>query len=210
MAPQYQAPAVLPFGVVQPVVTAQAGDRPALFSEALLRLDKFTKLFPIYFSGTPSEDPHDFLDRCYEVLQNMGIIESNGVDFSMFQVTGSAERWWKDYVFTKPVGSPALTWEKFSQLFLENFLPITLRENYRKQFEHLQQGNMSVTQYKTSFVDLTHHALLLLLLPTDRERVRRFIDGLVQPIKLQMAKETRSRISFQMTANVAGRIEMVL
>ncbi|XP_070046156.1 uncharacterized protein [Nicotiana tomentosiformis] len=67
---------------------------------------------------------------------------------------------------------------------------------------------MSVTQYKTHFVDLARHALLLL--PTERERVRRFIDGLVQPIKLQMDKETRSEFSFQTTANVARRIEMVL
>jgi len=168
MAPQNQAPAVPPVGVVQPVVAAQAGDRPALSSEALLRLDKFTKLFPIHFSGTPSEDPHDFLDRCYEVLQNMGIVESNGVDFAVFQMTGSAKRWWKDYVFTRPVGSPALIWEQFSQLCLEKFLPITLRENYRKQFECLQQGSMSVTQHETCFVDLDRHALLLL--PTKRER----------------------------------------
>ncbi|XP_070040718.1 uncharacterized protein [Nicotiana tomentosiformis] len=71
---------------------------------------------------------------------------------------------------------------------------------------------MPVTQYETRFVDLARHALLLL--PTERVRVRvrvrRFIDGVVQPIKLQMANETGSEISFQMAANVAKRIEMVL
>lgn len=46
--------------------------------------------------------------------------------------------------------------------------------------------------------------------PRERERVRRFIDGLAQPIRLQIAKETRSEISFQMTPNVARRVEMVL
>ncbi|XP_070055091.1 uncharacterized protein [Nicotiana tomentosiformis] len=67
---------------------------------------------------------------------------------------------------------------------------------------------MIVTQYETHFVDLDRHALLLL--PTEEERVRRFIDGLTHPNRLQMAKETGSEISFQMTANVARRIEMVL
>ncbi|XP_070055128.1 uncharacterized protein [Nicotiana tomentosiformis] len=67
---------------------------------------------------------------------------------------------------------------------------------------------MTVTQYETHFVDLVCHALLLL--PTERERVRRFIDGLAQPIRLQMAKETGSEISIQAAANVARRVEVVL
>ncbi|XP_070045078.1 uncharacterized protein [Nicotiana tomentosiformis] len=51
-------------------------------SEALWRLDMFTKLFPVYFSGASSEDPYEYLDNCHEVLQNMGIMETNGVDFA--------------------------------------------------------------------------------------------------------------------------------
>ena len=67
---------------------------------------------------------------------------------------------------------------------------------------------MTVAQYDSRFVDLARHALLLL--PTEGERVRRFIEGLTHPIRLQMAKETGSEISFQAAANVARRIEMVL
>ncbi|XP_070033004.1 uncharacterized protein [Nicotiana tomentosiformis] len=163
-------------------------------SESLLRLDKFTKLFLVHFSGTPTEDPHDYLDCFYEVLQNTGIVESNIVDFAIFQMTGSAKRWWRDYVFTRPADSPALTWEQFSQLFLEKFVPITVREEYHRHFECLQQGSMTVSQYETRFVDLTRHSIILL--PTKKERVRRFIDGLTYTIRLQMAKETGSDISF--------------
>ncbi|XP_070037240.1 uncharacterized protein [Nicotiana tomentosiformis] len=67
---------------------------------------------------------------------------------------------------------------------------------------------MTVTQYETRFMDLARHALLSL--PTEGERVRRFIEGLTHPIRLQMAKETGSEISFQVAAKVARRIEMVL
>ncbi|XP_070046014.1 uncharacterized protein [Nicotiana tomentosiformis] len=175
---------------------------------ALLRLDKFTKLFPVHFSGTPSEDPQEYLECCHEVLRNMDIVETNGVEFAVFLMAGSAIRWWRDYTLTRPVGSPALTWEQFSQLFLEKFLLITLREDYQKQFERLQQGSMTVTQYESHFVDLARHVLLLL--DTEEERVRRFIEGLTHPIRLHMAKETGSEISFQEVANVARRIEMVL
>ncbi|XP_070044893.1 uncharacterized protein [Nicotiana tomentosiformis] len=154
MAPQYQDPAAPRVRVIQPVVAAQASDRPAMSSKALLRLNKFTKLFPVHLSGVPSEDPQDYLDRFHKVLRNMGIVETNGVDFAAFRMTGSAKRWWIDYMLTRPAGLPALTWDQFSQLFLEKYLPVTLREDYRRQFECLLQGNMIVTQYETRFADL--------------------------------------------------------
>ncbi|XP_070040782.1 uncharacterized protein [Nicotiana tomentosiformis] len=185
----------------------QASDKLALSSRVMLRLDKFTKLYPIHFSGASSEDSQDCLDRCHELLRNMGIVETNGVSFAAFQMTGSARRWWRDYMLTRPVGSPALTWDQFSRLFLEKFILVTLRDEYPKQFECLQKGSMTVTQYETQFVDLARHATILL--PTERERVKRFIDELTYTIKLQMAKETRSDISFQMTIDISRRIELV-
>ncbi|XP_070031845.1 uncharacterized protein [Nicotiana tomentosiformis] len=136
MAHQYQAPATPLVGLVQLVVVAQTDDRPAMSFEALLRHDKLTKLFPVHFHGEPSEDPEDYLDSCHEVLQNMD--------------NSSAKRWWRDFILNRPPGLPALTWEKFSRLFLEKFLPITLREDYRRQFERLQQSSMTVTQLQMS------------------------------------------------------------
>ncbi|XP_070034825.1 uncharacterized protein [Nicotiana tomentosiformis] len=141
--------AAQPVGVVQPVVVAQVRDRPDMSSEALMRLDKFTKLFPVHFSGVPSEDPQDYLDHCHEVLHNMGIVETNGFDFAVFQMTDYAKKWWIDYVVTRLFGLPSLTWDQYSQLFLEKFIPFTLREEYRRQFECLQQGGMIITQYET-------------------------------------------------------------
>ncbi|XP_070004218.1 uncharacterized protein [Nicotiana sylvestris] len=138
----------------------------------------------------------------------MGILETNGVDFAAFQMIGSAKKWWRDYLLTRPVGSSALTWDQFSHLLLEKFLHVTTQEEKRRQFEQLQQGSMIVTLYENHFVELSRHAILLL--PTERERVRRFIEGLAQPIRLQMAKETGTEISFQDAANVARRVESVL
>ncbi|XP_070052626.1 uncharacterized protein [Nicotiana tomentosiformis] len=56
-------------------------------SEALWRLDRFTKLFPVHFIGSPSVDPREYLDSCHEVLRNMGIVETNVDDFAAFQLT---------------------------------------------------------------------------------------------------------------------------
>ncbi|XP_070052196.1 uncharacterized protein [Nicotiana tomentosiformis] len=73
MTPQYQAPTVPPVGVVQPVVAAQAGDRPAMSSEALLRLDTFTKLFPVHFSDD---------GICQEVLERLYVDQTSWVTCS--------------------------------------------------------------------------------------------------------------------------------
>ncbi|XP_070002728.1 uncharacterized protein [Nicotiana sylvestris] len=181
MAPQFQTPVAQPVGVVPPGVVAQTDDGSTMSSEALWRLYRFTKLFTTTYGGKASKDPKDYLNSFHEFLRNMGIVETNGVDFAAFRLSGSAKKWWRVYCLARPAGSPSLTWDKFSQLFLEKYLPITQREDYRRQFERLQQGSITVTQYETIFVELARHALLII--PTEKERVRRFIEGLAQPIR---------------------------
>ncbi|XP_070042987.1 uncharacterized protein [Nicotiana tomentosiformis] len=201
MAPQYQAPAVPPVGVVQPVVAAQAGDRHVMSSVALLRLDKFTKLFPVHFNGTPTEEPQDYLDRCHEVLRNMGIVESNGVDFVVFHMTGSAKRrshiswgWGAQTPTAQAHGQAAAVYQ-------------TQREELRFQFEQLQQGRMSVTDYKVRFSDLSRHALMIL--PIEPERVQRFVADLHTGIQATMAREVEIGASYKLVVEIAHRIKGV-
>ncbi|XP_070050459.1 uncharacterized protein [Nicotiana tomentosiformis] len=112
----------------------------------------------------------------------MGIMEFNGVEFVLFQTHDSAKRWWQEYVRGRLIGSPPLTLNHFSQLFLEKFIPFTQREDFHSQFQCLQKGNMTITQYETKFVDLSRHTVILI--PTERERVRRFINGLTYGIRI--------------------------
>lgn len=100
----YQTLEIPIIGVVQPIVTTQTGERHALSSMGLMRLDKFTKSLHVHFSAAPFKDLHDYLDHCYEVLRNMGIVEFNAIDF-VFQMTSLAKRWWHDHVLSRPAGS---------------------------------------------------------------------------------------------------------
>lgn len=50
------------------------------------------------------------------------------------------------------------------------------RDESRRQFEYLQQGQMSVTNYEMRFSELSHHAVILI--PSEEEKISRFIDGL--------------------------------
>lgn len=107
-----------------------------MFLDALWRLDRFTKLFTMVVHL--QEDPHDYWDSFHKVLQNMGIVETNGVHFTAFRLSSSAKKWWRDFCLARPAGFPAFTCDQFSQLFLEKFLHITRIEDYRRQFEHRQ------------------------------------------------------------------------
>ncbi|XP_070035656.1 uncharacterized protein [Nicotiana tomentosiformis] len=109
----------------------------------------------------------------------MEILESNGVDFTAFQFEGKARRWWQAYFLSRLAGLPSLTWDQFTYLFLEKYIPPSEREELRGQFERLRQGHRSITDYEARFTDLSRHASIIL--PTDAERVQRDATILFDP-----------------------------
>ncbi|XP_070046678.1 uncharacterized protein [Nicotiana tomentosiformis] len=98
----------------------------------------------------------------------MGIMESSGVAFTMFQLKGAAYQW---VVWPRQLHSPGIS---FSEMFMREFVPQSLRDAWRVEFEQLRQGSMTVSEYAVQFSDLSRHAPPLAA--TVRERVRRFID----------------------------------
>ncbi|XP_070032550.1 uncharacterized protein [Nicotiana tomentosiformis] len=82
-----------------------------------------------------------------------------------------------------------------------------LREELRFQFEQLQQGQISVTDYEARFSELSRHALMIL--PTDAERVRIFVSGLHFGIQATMVREVKMGTSYELVVEIARRIEGV-
>ncbi|XP_070007519.1 uncharacterized protein [Nicotiana sylvestris] len=163
------------------------------------------RLHPPVFGGERHDDAQDFIDRFRDRLHNIRILESHGVDFTTFQLEGRARRWWQSYVLGRPVGFPPITWGQFALLFLDRYIPPSEREELRYQIEHLEQGQMSVTNYKARFSELSRHALMIL--PTDAERVRRFVAGLLPRIRSGMAREVEMGTEYQLVVEIAHRIE---
>ncbi|XP_070032443.1 uncharacterized protein [Nicotiana tomentosiformis] len=90
---------------------------------------------------------------------------------------------------------------------MEKFVPQSRREELRRQFEQLRQGDMSMTHYEMRFLELARHAIWLV--PTDRERIRRFIDGLTFQLRYLMTRERVSGATFDEVVDIARQIEMV-
>ncbi|XP_070057825.1 uncharacterized protein [Nicotiana tomentosiformis] len=165
------------------------------------RLERFERLRPPPFSGTESEDAQGFLDRFQWMLWTTGILETSGVSLTTFRFYRATLRWWKAYERCRPVGAVPLTWKEFSVLFLEKFVPQSRREELRRQFEKLHQDGMSVTQYEMRFSKLARHAVWLV--PTDRERIMRFIDDLTYQLRLLMTRERVSSVTFDEVVYIA-------
>ena len=51
-----------------------------------------------------------------------------------------------------------MTWASFSSLFMEKYIPRTLRGRKRDEFLSLEQGRMSVTAYEAKFRALSRYA----------------------------------------------------
>ncbi|XP_070040952.1 uncharacterized protein [Nicotiana tomentosiformis] len=157
--------------------------------------------------GTESEDAQDFLDRCQRMLRTTGILETSGVSFTTFQLTGAAFRWWETYKRSRPVSVAPLSWHEFSVLFLEMFVPQTRREELRRQFEYLRQEELSVTQYEMRFLELARHVVLLV--PTEREKINMFINGLNHEFRFVMTLGNVASAKFDEVVDSARRLEMV-
>ncbi|XP_070049821.1 uncharacterized protein [Nicotiana tomentosiformis] len=66
---------------------------------------------------------------------------------------------------------------------------------------------MSVTDYKARFSELSRHVLMIL--PTDAKRVRRFVAGLHYGSQATMAREVEMGTSYELVVEIARRIDIV-
>ncbi|XP_070037128.1 uncharacterized protein [Nicotiana tomentosiformis] len=173
-----------------PVAAAQAQVGPVMTEDEHKRLERFWRLQPPSFSRVEVEDAQDFLDRCQQILHTTGILETSEVSFTTFKFTRAAFRWWEAYERSRPVGATPLSWHEFSVIFLEKFVPPARREKYEMRFS-----------------ELARHTIWLV--PTERERIRRFIDGLTYHLHFAMTRESVSGVRFDEVVDIARRLEMV-
>ena len=112
----------------------------------------------------------------------MDIVEQFGVEFVTYQFQGNAKMLWRSYVECQQAQAPPMTWASFSILFMEKYIPCTLRDKRRDEFLSLEQGRMSVTAYEAKFRALFRYATQLCFSP--QERICRFVKGLRSDLQI--------------------------
>src|SRR4051812_29088332 len=90
--------------------------------------------------------------------------------------------WWITIRNTRSV--EMMLWDEFVSLFFERHFPDTDRKAYQIDFTNLKQEDMTVSEYASRFIQLSHYAPHLVL--TEAERARKFQLGLCPQILNRM------------------------
>jgi hypothetical protein len=110
-------------------------------------LSEFLKLTPPTFKGVDnSEDPQQFLDSVWCRCEAMGCTDHRVVTLTSFRLEGEVVvKWYESKRGERAASSPPMAWKDFSEMFLERFLPESVREARSYKFEKLVQGDLTVT-----------------------------------------------------------------
>ena len=107
---------------------------------------------PPTYTGDLTEDVYEFLVSCHERLHNLGLVESHGFDYTVFQMTGSAKQWWRDYISSRPAGSSPLSWTQFTQVFLSKLVPRSETERKRTSLRVCSKVVCHFAEYEGNFI----------------------------------------------------------
>ena len=103
------------------------------------------------------------------------------------RLEGSAADWWDGYTAAH-ADANTITWDEFRNSFREHHVPAGVIKLKQKEFLALKQGNMSVSEYKDKFTQLSRYAPNDV--DTDAKRQDRFLDGLIGPLNYQLQSHT--------------------
>ncbi|XP_049363326.1 uncharacterized protein LOC125828065 [Solanum verrucosum] len=108
------------------------------------RLRDFVRMSPLIFLGSKvGEDPQEFIDEVYKVVNNMKVTFIQKVELS-YRLKDVSQVWFTQWKSNRPVGAGPIEWEDFKKEFLGRFLPHEKREAKVEEFINLNQGSMSV------------------------------------------------------------------
>ena len=167
-------------------------------------LNDFMKLTPPIFTGmNSSEDPQRFLDDIRKRCEALGCTDHQAVSLASFRLEGDVtSSWFESVKRARPIQAE-WTWEEFSTMFLDRFLPQSVRDARLYEFERLSQGSMTVDEYDMKFTQLSRYAKHVL--PTEEWRVKRFIKGLKSSIYIMTVSQVFS--SYSSAVDCARMIE---
>ncbi|KAK4733731.1 hypothetical protein R3W88_007992 [Solanum pinnatisectum] len=104
------------------------------------RLRDFTQMNPrMFFSSKVNEDPQEFLEEVYKIVDATGVTSIEKAELARYQVKDVAQVWctqWKD---NRAIRAGPIGWEVFKNAFHGRFFPRENREAKVEEFINLCQ-----------------------------------------------------------------------
>ncbi|KAK6163478.1 hypothetical protein DH2020_000342 [Rehmannia glutinosa] len=148
-------------------------------------LERFLQLDPPIFHGEPDDmRTEQWLEKMESILTALHYNEEPKLMLVIFRLEAAARDWWRAVEERWNRMGTERTWENFVQEFRKQYIPRVVRETRRDEFHHLQQGSMTVTQYKAEFHRLSKYAPGSV--HEEEDRLYKFTRGLRPKIQRQL------------------------
>ncbi|XP_075112469.1 uncharacterized protein LOC107779268 [Nicotiana tabacum] len=152
-----------------------------------------------------SADPQSFLDGTLKALRALECSSERVAKLAAYKLEDMANTWYETILLGRSAGAPPLTWDEFTKLFKNHFLPDSLMQQYARDFERLvQTPDMDVSTYNTKFCKLAIYVPHLV--PIEEARIQRFVDGLVGHLYTALSPQMKT-LSYSDVVDLARKIE---
>jgi len=154
-------------------------------------LGDFQQTNPNTFAIAPEPmDAEDWLRDTERKLKTVGCNDEEKVRYATFLLTGPAASGSENLVLVQPPDH-IFTWEEFKEEFRKAHIPESIMELKRREFDTLQQNEMTMLKYVGEFNRLSRYAEEDV--NTDAKRQKRFMKGLhpYMKMRLRLVKTTR-------------------
>jgi hypothetical protein len=157
---------------------------------------------PTFASSPDPLHDDDWLKSVEKMLNIAQCYDREKVLYASSRLTGPAADWWDSYVVAHDAVD-TITWVEFTTQFRNYHIPAGLMKIKKKEFLSLKQGNMSVSEYRDRFIQLSRYA------PDevagDERKQEHFTEGLNGPLQYVLVAHTFP--SFQRLLDKALAIE---
>jgi hypothetical protein len=157
---------------------------------------------PTFASSPDPLDADDWLKSIEKVLNIAQCSDREKVLYASGRLTGPAADWWDSYTAAHDAAD-TITWAEFSAQFRNYHILAGLMKIKKKEFLSLKQGNMSVSEYRDQFIQLSRYAPDEVA--EDERKQEHFIEGLNGPLQYALVAHTFP--SFQRLLDKALAIE---
>ena len=141
------------------------------------RIRDFTRMNPPeYYGSKANEDPQDFIEEIFKIVDIMGVSPTEKAELAAYQLKGIAQIWFNQWKASRLGDDGPITWGEFKRAFLDHYFPMELREAKMREFLNLKQGGMSVRDYALRFSKLSKYAPSMMEDP--RVKMGQFVSGL--------------------------------
>ncbi|XP_074356548.1 uncharacterized protein LOC141696288 [Apium graveolens] len=136
------------------------------------------------------------MEKAFELAE---FKDDKKVQYAGYYLKDEASYWWESSKAL--LEGEVITWEKFTKMFLEKYLPSYMQDQMEMRFLNLRQEDMTVAEYEVKFSELAR--FVPEYVNTEAKKAKRFQQGLKPWIRSQVALlEIRTYVAFVQKAMI--------